>query len=218
MCLLGPAPPRVPDLTASPFHSRSLCNLEDDIWDRPSEHLLPVMAGAELSSPRQDATEGPKRHPMGCYFGPYHVTTRNPGLPKISTIKRPTEGKKKGFWLWTQRFNVLRASGTRRSPKTFTIKWWHLSRLKSYNSIHILLWRWKWKLHLLDIDLKTSIFKVTTVQFSVAEPCIRGNFMVVPSQRIVGRCAHDPSLRGQAAWLHPSSATSRRVTRAKVPT
>lgn len=64
-------------------------------------------------------------------------------------------------------------------PKNFTIKWWHLSRLKSYNSIHSLLWSRKLKLHLLDIDLETSIFKVTTDQFFMAESYIRGKFPVV---------------------------------------
>lgn len=72
------------------------------------------------------------------------------------------------------------------------------------------------KIALLDIDLKTSIFKVTTDQFLVVEPCIRGNFTVVPSKRIVWHCAYDLRLWGQVACLHPSSVTSSCVTRAKV--
>lgn len=118
------------------------------------------------------------RHPAGCYFGLYDAIARlshvldNPccGLSKNSTIKHSTERKR--LWLLTQRCNVLAAFGTQHPSLKVYKKWWHLSGIKSYNSIHILLWSWKLKLHLLDIYFKASIFKVTTDQFFTAESSI----------------------------------------------
>lgn len=110
------------------------------------------------------------RHSVGCYFGLRDYITGlshfpdNPfcGLSRNSTIKH---WEKKGFGFWHKDLMYLQLLEHNISPKNFTMKWWHLSRLKSYNSIHSFLWSWKLKLHLLDIDLETSIFKVTTDQF-----------------------------------------------------
>lgn len=153
------------------------------------------------------------RHSMGYYFGLYDTITR---LSKNSTIRHPTERKR--FWLLTQRLNVLAAFTTQHFSQN-TIKRWHLSRLKSYNSIHILLWSWKLKLHLLEIDFKISIFKVTTEQFFFYSEVLyhrkfhSGCFW----KDFVALCLWSQALEPGYMCLNPSSVTFPScVTKAKV--
>lgn len=159
--------------------------LKAKFWDHLSECLPPVTPGAELSCLPHDATKGPK---MSC--GLWFLAWVMPSLdyPTFQIIlavgylefhNKTLHYEKKALAFDTKIECTCKLLEHNISPKNFTIKWWHLSRLKSYNSIHSLLWSRKLKLHLLDIDLETSIFKVTTDQFFMSESYIRGKFPVV---------------------------------------